>query len=237
MALARCETAFYDLSELESVWAVEPHRIERWIVDGMLRCHVWLPVMSVFKEQDESGLILKHWEGFAALNRHQCQRLFRRGRIGLRRFSSELEGACYILPDTAEDVFVTPTDLVVLDSEKQRFETQNSGIVAGGSSQQKPLASYSQQSFRRIYWNGEIVQFGPVQAACLYLLWQAEQSGQAWCNGKQLLSEAGSASLSLGNLFKRKRVWRELVTSDERGSYRLSEGFCEELKKNSKFSG
>ena len=111
--------------------------------------------------------------------------------------------------------FVLMGDLVVGETERQRFERLNPNVA-------RRRASICFKSFR---WEGCSYSFTSLQARFLHRLHDAGLSAQPWLNGKSLLAEIGSALVKPGDLFRRKPQWRDIVDHDQRGNYRLQPSF------------
>ena len=237
------ERVSYTLEEVQTRWQVGQEDIRRWLVHGALSAHIWLPVMSVFRLSEQcSGNIRKqgkelcHWEGFVSLSRHSCYRLFRKQRIYLREFICAEHDDQYCLPDTADDVPVTLNDLVVLRSERIRFETTHrvgNARIAQVNDGSRPAGCFD-TSFKMLHYAGRSYPFGDIQSSVLRLLHEAALSDEPWCSGKRLLINAGARSFTLSNLFKRKPVWREIILSDGRGRYRMDAKFVSSEKNDKK---
>jgi hypothetical protein len=229
----------WTLTEAAQHWHVDEAELGHWLVQGHLKAHVWVPLMSVFLHlgPDQSPRLC-HWEGYVPLSRHYCLRLFRRWEIRLRDFTGQDQQQQFLLPHSADDLVVTISDLVILEPDRLRWEERWGAERARGqaASTSRDFVT-AMPSFRRVSLGGEEHQFGLVQAAALRLLHDAARSGEPWLNGKQLLREAGSQSYTLSNLFKRKPVWRELIRSDGRGFYRLRESFLREFNRMSPVVG
>ena len=63
----------------------------------------------------------------------------------------------------------------------------------------------------------------PTQVRVLDYLRTAALKGEPWQSGKAALAAAGSASVKIGDVFKRRPDWRTVVEHDGRGAYRLAE--------------
>jgi hypothetical protein len=71
---------------------------------------------------------------------------------------------------------------------------------------------------------GQSFTLSPLQAAVVRRLHAANQRGIAWVRTKLVLTEAGSKSFKLSDVFKARRgpSWDELIESDGRGRCRLN---------------
>lgn len=214
---------FYLIDELQFDWNTEFTKIRRWLVAGRLKTHLWLPVMSVYRQKmstsqaTELAHELTHYEGFIPVSASQCQRLFRSGQLTIRKFTSPCGQESFELPDTTDDILVTAQDLIVLSDERERFEIQQD-LISNDNSHQ-----VSRIDFQSIAINGTIHTFGDMQAKVMKALYEAALTDKPWRSGKRLLHEAGSESLTLGNFFKQKPIWKELIISNKKGGYRLHE--------------
>jgi hypothetical protein len=232
------ESLFHPLDDLSELWRVGVSDLRQWLSRGVMTAAVWLPVMSVVELKSEGAGeagALRHWEGFARMSEHQCGRVFRQGWISLREFATPDGGKRFRLPETSDDRIVAPGDLVILEAERKRMEGKYPGLadsycpgaearVAGSR-----IASAIDPTYRIVRVDGREYRFGETQAKILRLLADAARNGEPWQSGKALLREAGSESYSLSNLFKRHPVWRELIASNQRGFYKLSDQYVEQL--------
>lgn len=235
MSLEFPNKLFHTPSDLERRWSASRSDIFQWMIQDELIAAVWLPVMSVVDGYHPDELTaFEHWEGYIRLSGPQCRRVFRHGWIPLREFVC-LEGErTFRLPEVKDDVIVDIDDLVVLETERRRFERRFPAIasaMATGSRvsvvEYAPTAAWADPEFRMVRVAGRTHRFGPIQARVLALLADASCRGEPWQSGKALLREAGSECFSLSNLFKRHPVWRELIESDRRGFYRLTDAFLD----------
>ena len=232
------ERLFHPLDDLSELWRIGMSDLKQWLARGVMTSVVWLPVMSVVELKPESAGeagALRHWEGYACVSEHQCGRVFRQGWIALREFATPDGGKRFRLPETSDDRIVAPGDLVILEAERKRMETKYPGLVdsyclaAKARIAGNPLEGAIDPTYRVVRVDGREYRFGETQAKILRLLADAARDGEPWQSGKALLREAGSESYSLSNLFKRHPVWRELIASNQRGFYKLSEQFVEQL--------
>jgi len=231
-------TECYALPDLERNYGVEASDLKKWLLRGDLIAHAWWPVMSVFKMepliegvQVNLSWRLCHWEGFMPISKHCYHRLMKQGRIYLREFNGVEAGEVYRLPETADDLALDIGDLLVLKSDWAKFEEIHLSVegltkpIPANQAIQRRSHIHGDHAidseFKIIRLNGQDFRFGDMQANILRLLWESAKNGRPWQSGKQLLKEAGSQSFSLSNVFKRNRVWRNLVQSDGRGLYRL----------------
>lgn len=218
------DTDYYELEELSLEWDVCGRRLKRWLISGMLKSHFWLPVLSVVERcptpESHAPDRLRHFEGFVPLSGQHCLRLFRSGKLTVRRFKEKNTSYYLELPETSDDILVNANDLLILESDKVYFEREH--IVF---SKDPHKALRIDPDFRAIEINGETHHFGKIQSAILCYLNQAAIDGEPWQNGKQLLHAVGSESFTISNVFKHKPIWRQLIESNGRGLYRLAPDF------------
>ncbi len=219
------------IDDLSAEWHVSHAQMRLWLSTGRLFARVWLPVMSVYEQIEVNGdrqLRLCHWEGYIDLSRHYCHRVFRTGQVDLREIVCSESKKQYVLPEAADSIVITLNDLVVSEDECVRFlgELSDQGIVLENATHGLRSKSANEiqsvdTAFKIVRFQGEDYRFGDLQAKILCLLRDAALRGDPWQNGKRLLAQAGSQSFTLSNVFKRNPIWRELILSDGRGSYRI----------------
>lgn len=240
------DKVFHTVNELANLWQVSPTHIQQWLSHGLLKGHIWLPMMSVYAMEAQvigSQIVyykeMRHWEGYTSIHPDHCRQLFKSECIHLRELQSTEGNSYLLLPESVESICLKQDDLVILDEERKAFE-QKRNIRKHASSNVTsielppigPRASLQKNndiSFNKVTFNGQELSFGAIQAKILSQLYQAALEDDPWQNGKQLLSKAGSQSFSLANVFKRNNVWRQLITSDGRGMYRMSEAFLSSI--------
>ncbi|MCB9964496.1 MAG: DNA2/NAM7 family helicase [Rhodospirillales bacterium] len=182
---------------------------------------------------------LRHWEGYTPLYPHHCRTVFRSGKVYLRDFLCARNNHKLALPESADSIRVLENDLVILHEEKKRFEQKHQlsttnicqvKIIGRVGKTKKPSIDSFDPSFKKICFGGQKYNFGDMQASIIRQLYDAAIQDEPWQNGKRLLEKAGSQSFTLSNIFKRNPMWRQIIISDERGSYRLNEDFFKSLK-------
>ena len=236
---------FYSLHDVQSAWNISESDLYQWLIDEHLQACMWLPMTSVYHVQEErcgakvvTTKHMRHWEGYTALYAHHCRSLWMKGKVYLRDFFCAQHGHKLSLIESAADIVVSKGDLLLLATEKQRFEQQH-GLSAFDCCHVKVVGRVGtmtchsgvrvEAGFKKITYNGKQYQFGDIQAAVIRQLYEAAQSGEPWQYGKCLLRDAGSQSFTLSNIFKRNPRWRDIILSDTRGCYRLHEAFLAAL--------
>ncbi|MBP7003518.1 hypothetical protein [Amaricoccus sp.] len=113
-----------------------------------------------------------------------------------------------------EVVAVRPRDLLVREDERRRFEAEVLPTLR--------VETTDFGDFTDFWHHGRRYRFTPTQAKVLRFLHDAALSGCPWQSGKAVLAAVGSHSLKLGDLFKRRPEWRDLVEGNGCGLYRLA---------------
>ena len=78
------------------------------------------------------------------------------------------------------------------------------------------------EDYHHITIHGEEFHLGDVQARIVEQLHDAVRSRTQWVHGKTLIFGANSKALRLRDVFKSKRDWNKIITSNGRGYYRLN---------------
>ena len=195
------QRVYYSLPDLESLWSVSASEIKEWLVHRQLVACVWLPLMLFHEERErEEGACvvltreLVHHGGYTRLNSHRCRALFSKGELCLREFPNEAGDGRLMLPDEADCYSFTLSELVVLDEERERFESLHGLRV--------PKNGEFDPSFKILRHEGKSYSFGDMQAQIVRLLYEAAENGEAWQHGKRILGEVGSQSYTLSNVFR-----------------------------------
>lgn len=214
----------WNLSEEDVYYAVE---------NDMLRTCVWLPLRLMERGVINSRkFIFEQYEpkqGFIGVRTEDFRRLHSTGRAKLRIFrSTENDGQilrlAYEPPQPA--IMVRLSDLVVLQEDRTKFEeTYNISLSIPPlpvSAPEKNDRFYFSNDYRHVMLYGQSFHLGDVQARIVELLHDAAQSRQPWVHGKTLIYESGSRAVRVRDIFKHKDGWRNLISSNDRGYYRLN---------------
>ncbi len=111
-------------------------------------------------------------------------------------------------------------DIVVDSPECQRFEEEY-GLSPANDDQRKPFNH--ENEFRIVTLEGCTWHLGDTQARVIAELYKAAtQTDNPWLHGKRLLQEAGSNAFRMRDLFSSQPNWQKLITSNQRGYYRLN---------------
>ena len=162
---------------------------------------------------------LTSYGGLLDLHAQDVFQLFRYGEIRVRTFRTTRADYA-VLQDGAEPILVLIGDLLMRRDERDRFEklkgfSERSGIGDSGD-------FWASDDYREVRCNGHHFKLGPIQAEVVRALHEALEAGQPWQNGKVILTQAGSKSLRMADVFKSKKSWRQLIRSDRKGGYRLN---------------
>jgi hypothetical protein len=94
--------------------------------------------------------------------------------------------------------------------------------VANGAGDDPSAAAHS-PDFRSVRWFGTEHAFGPNQAACVKVLWEAWQNGTPDVGGKTLLETAEASTERIDVVFRGNPAWGAMIVKgNTKGSYRLA---------------
>lgn len=215
------------IADLAQLWSLKASDMEYYALDEQLQLAVFvvdLPAELGTWEGDRIGedpvlQDLPLLNGPQPLLRASLLQIFRDGFAEVRAFRTAQPRVYLHVRADGEALTVRKDDLIVTREERERFEREHGAIAVPDA---PVVAEISPNGdFSKIRVGGEWHSFGPKQAAVLRLLKLASDAGDPWRDGKRLLGDVGSTTLRLGDLFKRRSVWRQLVHADGKGSYRL----------------
>lgn len=230
------ERQFYRFSEVINGCGISETGLDNCILSGLIRVHTWLFPTCVYQVKEVQSGTQVLWqtqesttEGYIAVEVNDYRRMLQKGQANIRSFYKGEDKYC--LHCHAPDIEVRLDDLVILASEKdkldQYLEQQSRADHAIGML--SPAVRKSETSFdkdfRHVTFRGRKFTFGVMQALIVQKLYEAAVAGDPWLHGKQLLQDVGSESFNLRSIFSRQLFWRELITSNGRGLYRLHEDF------------
>lgn len=226
------EKAYDRLHNLGKQWGIAQEDIYYAVENALLRACVWLPLRYVERGVIREGRFIfenhELKEGFIGLRPQDFRRVHSTGRAKLREFHSVKQDGhiirlAYEPPQPA--ILVRIDDLVVLQEDRKKFEeTYNlaQGELAVPFAPAVESDFQHSNDYRHVTLNGQDFHFGDVQARVVEQLHDAARSRQPWVHGKTLIYDSGSRALRLRDIFKHKREWRQLITSNDRGYYRLN---------------
>lgn len=120
-------------------------------------------------------------------------------------------------------------DLVVTKEEKQRVET-NYGLSDSRITEKTINISSQLKDFKmeelpngytKFTYRGKEYVFAFIQSRIVKQLYEAAHNGTIWVYGKTLLKNAGSSSIRLCEVFKRRQDWTDIIKGNKQGLYRL----------------
>jgi hypothetical protein len=116
---------------------------------------------------------------------------------------------------------VWPSSVVITREERDRFEAMYEVGPSADTRQSSNQTFRHSPDYTSVELPGYSFQLGALQAGIVRELHAASLSGSGWVRGSILLERVRSGSTYLGHLFKSQPNWRELIASDQKGSYRL----------------
>ena len=219
--MARIRKSYFTLEELASEWGLPEADLRYVAENGLLtlsirvvRVFMELGYWEEFEDGERTSIPCerRYYDGVLDLHKHHVFALFRDGVVEPGSFR-QADGYASLWRD--EDVIVVrPRDLLVRDDERQRFEADVLPTLR--------VETTSFGDFTDFWHEGRRYRFTPTQAKVLRFLHEAALHGNPWQSGKAVLAAVGSHSLKLGDLFKRRPEWRDLVEADGCGLYRLT---------------
>ena len=224
------EKDYYSLTEILLRWSIQEEDLIYLAENDQVRlslrlCNMFLEFGTY--EVDEDGALFRmataerSFSGLVDVQADDVFHLFRAGEAYLQEFRLGPSGYA-ALPDTHEGHYTVIGDLLMRRTVRDHFEVRQG--FHSGEPQEPERTFISANGYREIRYCGQYFQFGPIQAEVVRVLHHATEVGQPWQNGKMILSQAGSRSLKMLDVFKSKPGWRDLIQSDGRGNYRLRAG-------------
>ena len=219
--MTRIRKSYFTLEELVSGWGLPEADLRYVAENGLLtlsirvvRVFMELGYWEEFEDGDRTSIPCerRYYDGVLDLHKHHVFSLFRDGVVEPGSFR-QADGYASLWRD--EDVIIVrPRDLLVRDDERNRFEAEVLPTLR--------VETTSFGDFTDFWHEGRRYRFTPTQAKVLRFLHEAALSGNPWQSGKAVLAAVGSHSLKLGDLFKRRPEWRDIVEGDGSGNYRLA---------------
>lgn len=221
---------YYTIEELLERWEMSRRDFDYLIENGHLRLSIRMFGAFLergdYEQDPETGWHMvptdrRRSSGLFDLMERDVHTLLQAGEVLVEYF--DVEGDCYCrLSDPSKPVLVRTEDLLVRNEERLRAEKW---MLAAASEKapQGPQALSEDNDYQSVSYNGLAYQFGPIQAGIVSILHRAALEGGSWCSGKSLLTEAGSNSPRMADVFKSQPHWRKLIRSDRRGRYRLAD--------------
>jgi len=221
------EKEYFAFEELQERWGV-PHRDLVYLAEnGLLKVSVRLYGACLehgsYEEVDTGQWcnIPDHqgpFQGLQDLRAHDVYRVFHEGALQIEYFDAPADRYCMVL-QPENGILIKQDELVVRRAERERAEAKHR---LAGTGRQSEVVFEQRDDFTEISLGERTYLLGPIQARVVKVLHQAAASGCPWQHGKTVLSDAGSSSTRLSDLFKTQPEWRKLIQSDRRGRYRLN---------------
>lgn len=222
------EKAYFTLPEVLVRWSMPEVDLVYLAENDQLRLSVRILNLPIefgdFEETDDGQRFSiptarSSFNGLLDLHVQDVFQLFRLGEVSITRFRTvKADYACFY--GARESLTIRKPDLVLRREERDRFEAVTG---FGGAAGTKPAGGFHASSdYHSVRSNGQEFRLGPIQAQVVRILHAAAQRGDPWQSGKAVLSQAGSRSLKMADVFKSKKDWPLLIESNGRGAYRLA---------------
>ncbi|WP_309082845.1 hypothetical protein [Chelativorans sp.] len=212
----------YTLDEIAQAWGATIGELLGLAVDGKLTISVLLfgsRVDSWHGHQDPLPAGRRQAHGPHGVFEKDLWAINSRGAVYLRRFRTE-DGFVEVLEDDL-GIEVTKSELVVTAEERRRFE-QEHDIVPNVGVEPDDLCFTHSPDYSEISLAGRAYRLSPKRRAVVQLLHEAWLAGRPWMRDEVLLSQAGSASSRMVDLFAPLEGWRNILRCDHRGRWRLN---------------
>lgn len=221
------EKAYFTLPEVLARWSMPEVDLVYLAENDQLRLSVRILNLPIefgdFEETDDGRCFSIPTErslfnGLLDLHVQDVFQLFRLGEVSITRFrTAKADYACFY--GTRESLRICKPDLVLRREERDRFEAATG---FGGASGLKSAGGFhASADYQSVRCNDREFRLGPIQAQVVRILHTAALRGDPWQSGKAVLSQAGSRSLKMADVFKSKKDWPLLIESNGRGAYRL----------------
>lgn len=222
------EKAYFTLPEVLARWSMPEVDLVYLAENDQLRLSVRilnLPIEFGDFEGTDDGRCFSIpterslFNGLLDLHVQDVFQLFRLGEVSITRFlTAKADYACFY--GSRECLKIRKPDLVLRREERDRFEAATG---FGGASGMKPAGEFhASANYQSVRCHGREFRLGPIQAQVVRILHAAAKQGDPWQSGKAVLSQAGSRSLKMADVFKSKKDWPLLIESNGRGAYRLA---------------
>ena len=218
--------AYYGLDEIQARFGLSRRDLSYLIETGLLKAsvRVWdVLIEEGCYERDADGRSFRlptdhrHFSGLLDLRAKDAYRLFR-DQVAIVDAFDAAEGEYVVLLRPEDGLEVRLDELVVRREERDRFAREQRPAPPQVNGQAFRVVG----DYKEVIISGRVFHLGPCQAEVVRLLHEAARTAEPWRHGKAVLAAAGSSSTRMADLFKSQRHWRELITSDGRGHYRLA---------------
>lgn len=222
------EKAYFTLPEVLDRWSMPEVDLVYLAENDQLRLSVRILNLAIefgdYEETDDGQRFAipterSSYNGLLDLHVQDVFQLFRLGEVSITRFrTAKADYACFY--GSRESLTIRKPDLMLRREERDRFEAATG---FGGASGMKLAGGFhASADYQSVRCHGREFRLGPIQAQVVRILHAAAKRGDPWQSGKAVLSQAGSRSLKMADVFKSKKDWPLLIESNGRGAYRLA---------------
>lgn len=231
---------FDRLKVLQQRWGISKQEIFLALELGNLRACIWLPPRYMERAKIKDGKITyevyPHMGGFVGVLPGEFFAISSMKTVQMREFESLNDNypgrirLAYKPPQP--DILVSLYDLIILRDDRIAFEKERrikprkrrkssmKNIPTPEPTQD--IDEFFSSDCRQIKFQGMEFNFGEMQSKIISILYEASNTNTPWVNGKTLLKEAGSRTTRLRDLFRNQKDWQKIISSNERGYYRLN---------------
>jgi hypothetical protein len=117
---------------------------------------------------------------------------------------------------------VTLQQLLITREERDRFEDAHKIEVVEPDVRLRRECFTHDADYAHVDLLGRSFTLGATQARIVRALHEASLAGSPWVRQDELLERCGAKSSRLVDVFKAKQDWRQLITHDGRGRWRLN---------------
>ena len=224
------ELEYYSLKQLAEHWETSTERISHYIETAKLRCVYYLDHSMVEfgkLKLSQTGcelfepLSMGWYRGWVTIPSRDARLLFRCGKIHSNQFISLEDNLYHLRLMDGACAKIHREDVVVLVTDIEAFESYY--LKATQKQSDESLLMTVENDFQILRLADRRIQLGAIQSRIMKQLYEASLTDNPWVYGKELLYQAGSQTMQLKNIFRRKPQWRDWIESDARGYYRLKQ--------------
>lgn len=229
------EKDYFAVPELLDFWGVSQHDILYMIENKVFNVYVRVfNMIGTYCQSKNNGgipyeLPLKTGKisGLFEIPLENVRSVIIHKEIQLNRIQSLARDCDYIR--LCRELDIDLEDLVVTKEEKQRVEADY-GLSVSYLPEKNIDTANKLKDFRmeeqpngytKFSYHGKEYVFAFIQSKIIKQLYEAAQNGTIWVYGKTLLKNAGSSSIRLCEVFKRRQDWTDLIKGNKQGLYRL----------------
>jgi hypothetical protein len=221
--------SYYHLQEVANAWGLSVPELASYVMDGLLDVSVMAICkrveIGIYEETDETWHAMptdyKVLNGPQPVMSEDLWPVFQKGHGRVTRFKPQAGHDYATLRDDEEPIDIVLNDLLVVRSERQRFERKYALRTEPDAIEPAQPTFTHNETYSEVCIHGQRFTLGIIQAAIVRQLHERSQTAHPWVSGKELLRNSGSGSTRLNDVFKGKDDWKELIAADGRGLYRL----------------